>query len=311
MTFTMTYYTVALLIALSVVCTVFCFTADKIRHIPLFYLEQKWGILEATFILLGLELLRFFFWNFESGLIDFPFISTVSRLLYLVAELALIWSYFYFRFHQSLKIFGISKNEWSHKILFGLMWIFAIRIIHFAYLWALPVGRLTTINIIDPKRAILGVIEKHIDYWGVPIGSVLLLGMLALSNIIEEIVYRGIYYSALRRVIGIIPAILISSAVFSYGHGRGFAFFIFLYGCLFAYLYEKSHSLIPPITAHIISNLFIMSYLIVIAKTNVDYKYLAVMNIMALSLLLLIACMFYAKGKKLDPIANSMQTNGS
>jgi len=59
----------------------------------------------------------------------------------------------------------------------------------------------------------------------------------------------------LRKRIGVRNAILLVSAVFAMLHMNIVSFFpIFALGVLLAYLYEKTGSMIPPITVHIIHN---------------------------------------------------------
>lgn len=73
--------------------------------------------------------------------------------------------------------------------------------------------------------------------------------------IAEEIFFRGILYSWLRQTLRIWPAILISSALFGMLHGEiSIAGATFLMGIILAWIYEKSTSLWPAISIHIINN---------------------------------------------------------
>jgi len=83
--------------------------------------------------------------------------------------------------------------------------------------------------------------------------------MLVFGGVIvpiaEEIFFRGLLYSWLRQTLKIWPAILISSALFGVLHGEiSIAGATFLMGIILAWIYEKSTSLWPAISIHIINN---------------------------------------------------------
>lgn len=71
----------------------------------------------------------------------------------------------------------------------------------------------------------------------------------------EEIFFRGFMYPAMRKNIGRVWGMLITSAVFSFLHAHlvGFVPILFL-GLLLVYLYEKTGSLVPCMAVHIIHN---------------------------------------------------------
>lgn len=87
------------------------------------------------------------------------------------------------------------------------------------------------------------------------ISSIIIHFLLAIliGPVIEEIIFRGFFYPPLRNRLGIIPALLISSAVFAVWHiNIDVTLFIqiSLLGLLFAYFFERSCSLVPSIILH-------------------------------------------------------------
>jgi hypothetical protein len=80
----------------------------------------------------------------------------------------------------------------------------------------------------------------------------------------EEVVYRGIVYSALRRW-GVLPALLGSTALFAFSHtqGAGLPIIQTVGGIVFCLSYERSKSLVAPIMIHVFGNtaLFAISLL--------------------------------------------------
>jgi membrane protease YdiL (CAAX protease family) len=73
--------------------------------------------------------------------------------------------------------------------------------------------------------------------------------------IIEEIFFRGFFYSAVKKYIGVFWATLITAAMFAGLHAHLVGFMpIFALGILLAYLYEKTGTLVSSITVHVIHN---------------------------------------------------------
>jgi membrane protease YdiL (CAAX protease family) len=72
----------------------------------------------------------------------------------------------------------------------------------------------------------------------------------------EEVFFRGFVYGGLRRRWGVAAALVVSSLFFSVVHLKlvhGFS--IFLLAVIFALVYERTGSLVPPIVAHAVNNL--------------------------------------------------------
>ena len=81
-----------------------------------------------------------------------------------------------------------------------------------------------------------------------------------VTGVIEELLFRGILYSWLRRHLSCAPSVLLSSSVFAFVHGYGWTdttILHFLSGAVFALSYERTRALAFPIIAHGIGNLSI------------------------------------------------------
>ncbi len=73
--------------------------------------------------------------------------------------------------------------------------------------------------------------------------------------IAEEIFFRGFMYRAIRGRFGMLSGMLVTSAVFAFLHTHIVGFLpIMALGLLLAYLYEKTGSLVAPISVHIMHN---------------------------------------------------------
>lgn len=96
--------------------------------------------------------------------------------------------------------------------------------------------------------------------WGSgPVLVISLLEYVVFAPIFEELAFRGLLYAILRRRFQFLPAALISASIFAVAHGYGWIGFISVFwsGILWAWIYEKTGSLIPGIIAHALNNLLV------------------------------------------------------
>ena len=83
------------------------------------------------------------------------------------------------------------------------------------------------------------------------------IGIVILSPVIEEISFRVIIYRTLKYYIGIFPSMFFSALLFASIHQNILASpTLFLIGCFFSFLYQKYNTVIFPILAHSLFNLF-------------------------------------------------------
>lgn len=88
-------------------------------------------------------------------------------------------------------------------------------------------------------------------------------GTIIAGPICEEILFRGLFFSALRKYVNLFWAILISACLFSFAHGfLPVMISAFLSTILLCFLYEKTRSLMLCITIHAVGNVFINLYFI-------------------------------------------------
>lgn len=96
--------------------------------------------------------------------------------------------------------------------------------------------------------------------WGS--GSILTVSLLeyvVFAPIFEELAFRGMLYAMLRRRLAPLPAALLSAGVFALAHGYGLVGFLSVLwsGLLWAWVYERTGSLIPGMIAHATNNLLV------------------------------------------------------
>jgi hypothetical protein len=96
--------------------------------------------------------------------------------------------------------------------------------------------------------------------WAAPsLTAISLVEYVIFAPVFEELAFRGLLFAILRRKFRFLPAALISASIFAIAHGYGLVGFISVLwsGVLWAWLYEKTGSLLPGILAHAINNLLV------------------------------------------------------
>lgn len=82
--------------------------------------------------------------------------------------------------------------------------------------------------------------------------------MILVGPAVEELLFRGVLWHAIRSQVGVMPTLLLTSSVFTIGHGweRMADYpFLFVGGIAFGTLREITGSLGPSLLAHTITNL--------------------------------------------------------
>ncbi len=154
---------------------------------------------------------------------------------------------------------GLTASNWKSDVKTGLKY----------YLIVLPViiasgfivdFILRAFGIEPAQQDIINNILSE-DSLGV-LAFMVFFGMLA-APIVEELLFRGFLQSAVRINCGKLQTLLISGFVFALVHWNAHVFLqIFVLGLLLAYLFEKTGSLVAPITVHICHNTTTLAFLI-------------------------------------------------
>ena len=93
--------------------------------------------------------------------------------------------------------------------------------------------------------------------WGDPVKlATSLVETVLFAPVFEEVVFRGLFFATLRRRFGFVASALISAVVFAVAHGYGLIGFasVLWSGILWAWVYERSGSVLPGILAHMLNN---------------------------------------------------------
>jgi membrane protease YdiL (CAAX protease family) len=146
---------------------------------------------------------------------------------------------------------GLKTHNWKSDILIGLK--------HYLIVLPLIIASGFIVNYalrmfgIEPEQQdIINSIMSE-DSLGV-LTFMFFFGTLA-APIVEELLFRGFFQTALRITYNKTQAILISGFVFALIHWNFHVFLqIFILGLLLAYIFEKTGSLVAPIFVHICHN---------------------------------------------------------
>lgn len=104
----------------------------------------------------------------------------------------------------------------------------------------------------------VGETEQLLGTRGVELALVLLVAVL-LAPVFEEIFFRGLFYSALRRKMGPRAAVLLNGLIFGALHFQPlYMVSLVLVGMVLAFLYERTDSLFASMTAHALYNLVVI-----------------------------------------------------
>ena len=158
---------------------------------------------------------------------------------------------------RRLASLGFAKKNMARNLFYGVSGYVGVLPVIFI-IGILVYAILNLFKIKPPPQPIVGLFlgEENVLF-------IATSGVIAaiFGPVIEEIFFRGVMYNAVKRKLGVFRAILITSVLFSFLHTHAMTYFlvgfmpIAILGAVLAYLYEKTGSLIPSVTLHMLNNL--------------------------------------------------------
>lgn len=184
--------------------------------------------------------------------------TTVIDVLGFIAVLYFVMK----KYKRKLIDLGISLRNLLRDIKVGIIgYITALPVLTLILLLALSI-----LKLIKYEPPSMPIFELFYEESRPKLLFVLTILVSFIGPVAEEVFFRGFAYPVLRRRMGIKNAIILISFVFALLHTNLVGFLpIMALGILLAYLYEKTGSLIPSITVHILHNLIIV-YFVYISK---------------------------------------------
>jgi membrane protease YdiL (CAAX protease family) len=245
----------------------------EITHERIKLEQMEWGVLDAIAILI----LSFFVLPLSLagigdifGIVDKSLKSWSSMFfLNFMGSASLLGLSLWFILKvckRQLKDVGLTREHLYRNILIGVLAI--IPAFALAYAMEEMVVRGLT-NLLPSQADLISQIQEqeHAGPAGIwpewtesigDAGQIIGAGflMIALAPLAEEIMFRGMFYTALRKRRNKWWAMALTSLVFAFSHGQLLHFMaIFSSGLLLVYLYDRTKSLVPSISLHVSMNL--------------------------------------------------------
>jgi membrane protease YdiL (CAAX protease family) len=159
------------------------------------------------------------------------------------------------RFKEPLSEIGLSAKHFLKNVWTGVVGYLAVIPLLLAVLFTLAAIAQAFSYEPPPQPVVQMYLKKSTE----PYLVFFTLFVAGAGPVIEEIFFRGFTYKAFRAKMGVRWALVISALIFAALHMNLIAFIpIFILGIFLGYLYEKTGSLVPSMTVHMLHNLIMV-----------------------------------------------------
>ena len=177
----------------------------------------------------------------------------------IILDLLAVWVMIVFIKKSGANAYDLTGRFSSEELWWGIRTYFLILPIFITLLIGLVVFA-SLISYEPPPHPLVEVLlqEERLPIWTL-IGSFLVA--CVIGPLVEEIFFRGFFYPAIRKYLGVGKTMVITAALFAGVHENIFSFLpIFFLGLVLCYLYEKRSSLTSCVTLHIVHNTAFIVY---------------------------------------------------
>jgi len=229
----------------------------------------KWGILDIARVLIVMFFFGYLLVVAEGTLKAFLGISlpvkNIRALFHTTfSDILIVAVVIYFvtrKYRQRLTSIGISlKDAWRNVLTGALAYIAVLPLLAavlFVVVWI--------IELIGFKPPVQPVVGLFLEQKNLKLLIYMTIFVSLLGPIAEEVFFRGFVYKAMRGKLGVKVSLLLVGLAFALLHADLVAFLpIFVLGLLLGFLYEKTGSLIPSFTVHILHNSMTVSMIFII-----------------------------------------------
>ena len=267
----------------SIILGFFIFVAALISNLGFFFQRKKidlrpnpnkgtvsWGIsdlVKASIIII--------FAAYLVGLIEALLVRTVRLELGLnlhmmlstffidIIVLAVVLYFVVVRSRERLQALGLRFKSILNNILSGMAaYIFIVPLLFIVLVFS--IWFLDLLGYTPPPQP---VFEVFMEEERSRVLFFLTIFVSLFGPIVEEIFFRGFMYSAIKKRLGFLGAAFLSASIFSLLHANIVSFLpIMMLGALLAYLYERTGSLVAPITVHMVHNSVIVGFMFFIKE---------------------------------------------
>jgi len=229
------------------------------------HLSIKWSVWDIFKLVIIFVFLGYLFHMFESSFFSFLSLKEIPAFMPLLntglIDLVLLGFIFYFvrvKYKQKIAALGLTLKKVSKNIFMAIAGYLAFLPLLFVLMLIL-IAISAVFDYQPPPQLLFKVFLEERRLWLLIYST---LTVVLLGPIVEEVFFRGFAYNALKKKWGRSCAMILTSVVFAALHGNLIGFLpITLLGLLLVYMYEKTGSLIPSITIHILHNSLMVSFL--------------------------------------------------
>lgn len=155
------------------------------------------------------------------------------------------------RLGQPVAALGMSLSDWKRNLFLGLS-RYAVILPIILVAGFLVEFATKNAGVTPEHQAVVQRFLEERSYLGIL--AIIAFGAL-IGPVTEEVLFRGFLQPALKEVMGGMKAILLTSFFFALIHFNLYIFIqIFILGLLLGYLYEKTGTLVAPLSVHILHN---------------------------------------------------------
>lgn len=264
-------WSILYLVSLAVI-VVACRPRSTRDSVPLFFVSQRWSLTDAAVLLAITHIILIGVWEMVSltrGNRNLYLIFTVADVLSSPLIIGVVWLRFG-KIRALLAEMGLFTAGWGRSILAAVPWVLVFVMFYLLVMLVLPAQQFAEI-VRAQNPGVENKIGIYIRTWGIEASILITIWVTITTVFVEEVLFRGLLYSALRKLIGRPNSALASAFLFTLAHSgiRAGSIGIFGFGCLFAYLYDRTNSLLSPIFLHLVTDLFLDAVVISTATSSI------------------------------------------
>jgi len=219
----------------------------------------RWGVGDVVRFSIMFYAFAYTFMLVETALSDkFPILNNKNfRFIFNTtvvdaAGILFVLNFVVFIHGQNISAIGATLKNCFRNIYYGIVGYIAV----IPALFITMIITAIIITVLKYKPPIQPIVDIILREQKIPILIYSSLFAAIAGPIMEEVVFRGFMYNAIKKHLGAFWGILITALIFSILHAHWVGFMpILILGILLAYLYEKTGSLVSSITVHITHNL--------------------------------------------------------
>lgn len=234
-------------------------TENNVRHVRVRW--KVWDIFKLLIIflffgyILHIVEMELFFAYLSKIKLDitnlFTFVSIVDTAVMDLAILGVILYFVRVKYKQRFSAIGLKMKDAGRHIYWALLCYIAI-LPPLVFILLLLMWICKILNYQPPPQPLINLFLEEKNIWTLVFSAFIIV---FIGPLVEEVFFRGFAYNAIKKKWGVKQAIVVTAVVFAAMHGLGFGLLpIMILGLLLAYSYEKTGSLIPAVTIHILHN---------------------------------------------------------